>query len=126
MKRLIIIESTAIEVEENRKEVKIQAKVGCWFTFYLEKYQYWYIGMVLETCNERLTPLKVDFLQHLSQNANLFGSREEILNAPPNSIFYPLHNDPSPTSSTRTSHLKLENAEYKDILENFKERLSKN
>ena len=82
MKRLIIIESTAIEVEENRKEVKIQAKVGCWFTFYLEKYQYWYIGMVLETCNERLTPLKVDFLQHLSQNANLFAAERKYLMHP--------------------------------------------
>ena len=37
----------------------------------------------------------------------------------------PLHNDPSPISSTRASHLKLDDAECKDILENFKER-SKN
>ena len=82
--------------------------------------------MVLEICNERLTPLKVDFLQQLSQNANLFDSKEEILNVPVNSIFYALHNDLSTISSTRTSRLKLDNAEYKDILENFKERLSKN
>ena len=82
--------------------------------------------MVLKICNERLTPLKVDFLQQLSQNANLFDSKEEILNVPANSIFYALHNDPSPISSTQTSRLKLGNAEYKDILENFKERLSKN
>ena len=92
----IINESTATEVEENSKEVKIQAKVGCWYAFYLEKYQYWYIGMVLEICNERLTPLKVDFLQQLSQNANLFDSKEEILNVPVNSIFYALHNHLSP------------------------------
>ena len=122
----IINESTATEVEENSKKVKIQAKVGCWYAFYLKKYQYWYIGMVLEICNERLTPLKVDFFQQLSQNANLFDSKVEILNVPANSIFYVLHNDPSPTSSTRTNHLKLDDAEYKDILENFKERLSKN
>ena len=82
--------------------------------------------MVLEICSERLTPLKVDFLQQLSQNANLFDSKEEILNVPTNSIFYALHNDLSTISSTQTSHLKLDNAEYKDILENFKERLSKN
>ena len=82
--------------------------------------------MVLEICNERLTPLKVDFLQQLSQNANLFDSKEEILNVPVNSIFYALHNDLSTISFTRTSRLKLDNAEYKDILENFKERLSKN
>ena len=92
----IINESTATEVEENSKKVKIQAKVGCWYAFYLEKYQYWYIGMVLEICNERLTPLKVDFLQQLSQNANLFDSKEEILNVPVNSIFYALHNHLSP------------------------------
>ena len=121
----IINESTATEVEENSKEVKIQAKFGCWYAFYLEKYQYWYIGMVLEICNERLTPLKVDFLQQLSQNANLFDSKEEILNVPASSIFYTLHNDPSTISSTRTSCLKLDYAEYKDILENFKESLSK-
>ena len=83
--------------------------------------------MVLEICNERLiTPLKVDFLQQLSQNAHLFDSKEEILNVPVNSIFYTLHNDLSTISSTRTSCLKLDNAEYKYILENFKERLSKN
>ena len=82
--------------------------------------------MVLEICNERLTPLKVDFLQQLSQNANLFDSKEEILNVPVNFIFYALHNHLSTISSTRTSRLKLDNAEYKDILENFKERLSKN
>ena len=64
--------------------------------YYLEKYQYWYIGMILEICNERLTPLKVDFLQQLSQNANLFDSKEEILNVPVNSIFYALHNHLSP------------------------------
>ena len=91
-----INKSTATEVGENSKEVKIQAKVGCWYAFYLEKYQYWYIGMVLEICNERLTPLKVDFLQQLSQNANLFDSKEEILNVPVNSIFYALHNHLSP------------------------------
>ena len=68
----------------------------------------------------------MDFLQQLSQNANLFDSKEEILNVPVNSIFYALHNDLSTISSTRTSRLKLDNAEYKDILENFKERLSKN
>ena len=32
----IINESTATEVEENSKEVKIQAKVGCWYAFYLK------------------------------------------------------------------------------------------
>ena len=122
----IINESTATEVEENSKEVKIQAKFSCWYAFFLEKYQYWYIGMVLEICNERLTPLKEDFLQQLSQNANLFDSKEETLNVPVNPFFYTLHNDPSPISSTRTSRLKLDNAEYKDILVNFKERLSKN
>ena len=68
----------------------------------------------------------MDFLQQLSQNANLFDSKEEILNVPVNSIFYALHNDLSTISFTRTSRLKLDNAEYKDILENFKERLSKN
>ena len=78
--------------------------------------------MVLEICNERLTPLKVDFLQQLSQNANLFDRKEEILNVPANSIFYTLHHDPSPISSTRTSCLKLDDAQYKDILENCKER----
>ena len=83
----IINESTATEVEENSKEVKIQAKVGCLQIYYLEKYQSWYIGMALEICNERLTPLKVDFFQQLSQNANLFDSKEEILNVPVNSIF---------------------------------------
>ena len=82
--------------------------------------------MVLEICNEKLTPLKVDFLWQLSQNANLFDSKEEILNVPANSSFYTLHNDPSPISSTGTSHFKLDDAEYKNILENFKERLSKN
>ena len=56
--------------------------------------------MVLEIFNERLTPLKVDFLQQLSQNANLFDSKHEILNVPANSIFYALHNDSSPISST--------------------------
>ena len=56
------------------------------------KYQYWYIGMVLEICNERLTPLKVDFLQQLSQSANLFDNKEEILNVAANSILYALHN----------------------------------
>ena len=90
--------------------------------YYLEKYQYWYIGMVLEMCNERLTPLKVDFLQQLSQNANLFDSKKEILNVPINSIFHALHNDLSTISSTPTSPLKLDIAEYKDILENLKER----
>ena len=82
--------------------------------------------MVLEIFNERLTPLKVDFLQQLSQNANLFDSKHEILNVPANSIFYALHNDSSPISSTWTSRLKPDDAEYEDILENFKERLSKN
>ena len=83
----IINEATATEVEENSKEVKIQAKVGCWYAFYLEKYQYWYIGMVLKICNERSAPLKVDFLQQLSQNANLFDSKEKTPNVPANSIF---------------------------------------
>ena len=46
----IINESTATEIEENSKEVKIQVKVGCWQIYYLEKCQYWYIGMVLEIC----------------------------------------------------------------------------
>ena len=32
----IINESTATEVEENSKGVKIQAKVGCWYAFYLK------------------------------------------------------------------------------------------
>ena len=68
----------------------------------------------------------MDFLQQLSQNANLFDSKEEILNVPANSIFYTLHNDPSPISSTGTSRLKLDDAEYKNILENFKEILTKN
>ena len=36
----IINESTTIEVEENNKEVKIQAKATCWYAYYLEKYQY--------------------------------------------------------------------------------------
>ena len=58
--------------------------------------------MDLEICNERLTSLKVDFLQQLSQNANLFDSKEEILNVTANPIFYILHNDPSPISTTRT------------------------
>ena len=68
----------------------------------------------------------MDFLLQLSQNANLFDSKEEILNVPANSIFCALHNDPSPISFTQTSHLKLDDAEYKDILENFTERLSEN
>ena len=51
---------------------------------------------------------------------------EEILNVPVNSISYALYNDLSTISSTWTSRLKLDNAEYKDILENFKERSSKN
>ena len=63
--------------------------------------------MVLEICNERLiTPLKVDFLQQLSQNANLFDNKEEILNVPVNSIFYALHNDLSTILSTQTSQVK--------------------
>ena len=68
----------------------------------------------------------MDFLPQLSQNANLFDSKEEILNVPVNSIFYALHNDLSTILSTPTSLLKLDNAEYKDILENLKEILSKN
>ena len=82
--------------------------------------------MIWEIFNERLTLLKVYFHQQLSQNANLFDSKEEILNLPASSIFYALHNDPSTMSSTRTSCLKLGYAEYKDILEKFKESLSKN
>ena len=82
--------------------------------------------MILEICNERLSPLKVDFLQQLSQNANLLDRKEEILNVPANSIFDTFYNDPSPILSTRTSCLKFDDAKYKDILENCKERLSKN
>ena len=119
-----ILSNTPDEVKHI--EVKIQAKVGCWYAFYLEKYRYWYIGMVLEICNERSTLLKVNFLEQLSQNAKLFDSKEDILNVPANSIFYALHNDPPPILSPRTSRLKLDDAGYKDILENSKERLSKN
>ena len=34
----------------------------------------------------------MDFLQQLSQSANLFDNKEEILNVAANSIFYALHN----------------------------------
>ena len=48
--------------------------------------------MVLEICNESLTPLKVDFLQQHSQSANLFDNKAEILNVAANPIFHALHN----------------------------------
>ena len=38
-----------------------QVKVGNWYAFFLEKYQYWYIGLVLEVQSK--DQVKVDFLQ---------------------------------------------------------------
>ena len=77
--------------------------------------------MVLEICNERLTPLKVDFFSSFPKMLTCLTAKRKYLMY----LQIPLHNDPSPISSTRASHLKLDDAECKDILENFKER-SKN
>ena len=62
----------------------------------------------------------------MSDHYAIITASHKYLIYPQISLFYALCNDPSPISYTRTSCLKLDNAEYKDILENFKERLSEN
>ena len=91
-----------------------QVKAGNWYAFFLEKYRYWYIGLVLEAQNK--DQVKVDFLQQLSQAKNCFDRKDEVEVVLTKSAFYALRSEPSPISSTRTNHLKHDDSEFEEIL----------
>ena len=71
-----------IPVEVNVKEPDYNntsptaLEVGYWYTFFLEKYQYWFIRIVLEIKDN--DQVKVDFLQQLTQLKNRFDSKVEV------------------------------------------------
>ena len=94
-----------LDIKTNETDTpSFQVKVGNWDAFFLEKYQYWYIGLVLEVQNK--DQVKVDFFQQLSQNKICFDSKEEVEQVCAKSAFYALQSKPSPISSTRTKPFK--------------------
>jgi len=93
--------------------------VGHWYAFYLEKYQYWFIGIVLENRANRY--VKVDFLQQLTQSKNCFDSKDEVEIVTSASAFYKLQCDPVPVSSTRINQLKLDDSEFELVIQRSNE-----
>ena len=108
-------DSEIVEGERNTDTLTpMELIVGHWYAFFLEKYQYWFIGIVLE--NQGEGQVKVDFLQQLSQSKNCFDSKDEVEIVPSASAFYEIECDPVPVSSTRINQLKLNDTEFESII----------
>ena len=86
-----ILEHDPETVEVNVKEpdynniLPTDLEAGHWYPFFLEKYQYWFMRIILEIKGNG--QVKVDFLQQLTQLKNCFDSKVEVEIVPSQSAF---------------------------------------
>ncbi|ESO91766.1 hypothetical protein LOTGIDRAFT_163124 [Lottia gigantea] len=88
-----------------------------WYAVYWREYDYWIIGRALSTTDTGR--YKFQFNHQTTQDVNQFKDGGDVDEADKNSIFYELTELPKPLSSTRTTELKISDADLKTIFSKF-------
>jgi len=105
----------------NDEATDITIVPGRWYAVYWQPTHYWYIGQVLHPHDpEAADKWTFSFLEQTKPSANAFKPIKDIESVHRDHVFLEVA-APAPSSSTRTSLLKLTRADFNTVQEKFKD-----
>ena len=99
----------------------IRVSAGKWYAVYWEPTKYWYIGEALREHETTEDCWYFSFLKQTGPSANSFKPAKDIEPVPTDNVFAEVES-PAPSSSTRTSLLKLLPRDFKAVRQAFKDQ----